>query len=304
MLNQILSVLTQNIFPIFLVAAFGYLLQRRSTLDPKTLNSVAFNILSPCLVFSSLVSSKLPPNELGEVALFTVLCVAGMGIIALVTGRLLQLDRASLSAFLLVIMFVNGGNYGLTLNQLRYGDAGLSRAIVYYVVSTMLVYSVGIAIASLGRLGWRQTVSRMLRVPAVYATVLAIIVYHWHVPVPKPILDGVALAGSAAIPVMLLILGMQIANLRPGQSSRMVWPAVGIRLLIGPVVAVAVAALIGMQGLTRSTSIIEASMPTAVLNIVLATEFGLSAGHVATIVVISTLLSPLTLAAVISILGL
>jgi predicted permease len=44
-------------------------------------------------------------------------------------------------------------------------------------------------------------------------------------------------------------------------------------------------------------------MPTAVINIVLATEFGLPAGPVATIVVLSTLLSPLTLTAVINLLG-
>lgn len=303
-MNQIVAVLTRNIFPIFLVAAFGYVLQRRFTLDAKTLSSVVFNVLSPCLVFASLVNSELPAAELGAVALFTVLCVAAMGVVALAAGRLLRLDRASLSSFLLVIMFVNGGNYGLTLNQLRYGPDGLSSAVVYYVVSTLMVYSVGVAIASMGNLSPRQTGARIVRIPALYAAILAVVFYGLQIPVPEPLLAGISLAGSAAIPVMLLILGMQIANLQSGQTTRLVWPAVGLRLLIGPLVAIAVAAVIGLHGLTRSTSIIEASMPTAVINIVLATEFGLPVGPVATIVVLSTLLSPLTLTAVISLLGL
>jgi predicted permease len=50
--------------------------------------------------------------------------------------------------------------------------------------------------------------------------------------------------------------------------------------------------------------IIEASMPTAVINLILATEFGLPASSVARIVVFSTLISPLTIAAAITILGL
>lgn len=302
-MNPIVAVLTQNIFPIFLVASFGYILQRRFTLDAKTLNSVVFNVLSPCLVFSSLVTTDLLPQELGSVALFTVLTVAVMGLIAFLGARLLRLERTQAAAFVLVVMFVNSGNYGLTLNQLRYGEDGLSRAIIYYVVSTMLIYSVGVAIASMGHLTWRQTGARMLRIPALYATLLAMLVYGLRLPVPQPIMTGISLAGSAAVPVMLLILGMQIATLKPGQSQAMTWPAVGLRLLVGPLVAFGVAGLVGLQGISRSTSIIEASMPTAVINIVLATEFGLPAGTVASIVVVSTLISPLTLTAVIALLG-
>jgi predicted permease len=302
-LNDIVAVLTQNIFPIFLVASFGYVLQRRYGLESKTLNSVVFNVLSPCLVFASLVNSQLPVGELGEVALFTVLTVTAMGLLAAGVGWLLRLERADLVAFLLVVMFVNGGNYGLTLNQLRYGEDGLSRAVIYYVVSTILVYSVGVAIASMGHLTWRQTGARVLRIPALYATLVALVVYALRLPVPQPIMAGISLAGSAAVPVMLLILGMQIANMQPGQARRMTWPAVGLRLLIGPIVAVGIATLLGLQGITRNASVIEASMPTAVINIVLATEFGLPAGPVATIVVLSTLLSPLTLTAVINLLG-
>lgn len=303
-MSQILAVLTQNILPIFLVASFGYVAQRRFQLEPRTLNSIVFNILSPALVFSSLVSSQLPVIELGQVALFTVLSVGLMGAIAYGGARLLRLDRVNTAAFLLVVMFVNSGNYGLTLTQLRYGDDGLSRAIVYYVVSTLLVYSVGIFIASMGQLSWRQTLARMARLPAVYATILAIVFYGLRIPVPGPLMRGIELAGSAAIPVMLLVLGMQIASMQAADTQRLVWPAVGVRLLLGPLVALLIAGIVGLQGITRSTSIIEASMPTAVITIVLATEFALPTSAVAHIVVVSTLLSPLTLTAVITLFGL
>ena len=60
----------------------------------------------------------------------------------------------------------------------------------------------------------------------------------------------------------------------------------------------------GLQGANRSAMIIESAMPTAVINLILASEFGLPAPAVARIVVISTLISPLTIAATITILGL
>jgi predicted permease len=67
---------------------------------------------------------------------------------------------------------------------------------------------------------------------------------------------------------------------------------------------VAVAGLLGLTGLGRATSIIEASMPTAVITIILATEFDLQPSAVTSIVILTTALSPFTLAATIALLGL
>lgn len=287
-----------------LVALFGYLLQRRLRLHVATLSSVVFNILSPCLVFSSLAGSKLPVTELAGLAAFSAVNILAMGVMAFLVARLMKLTRIETTAFMIVIMFVNGGNYGLTLLQLRYGDVGLSRGIVYYVTSTVMVYTVGVLIASMGRVGWRDTMKRMARLPAVYAALLALVAYSIDLPIPAPIMSGITIAGNGAIPVMLLVLGMQIAEMKPDDGSRIVWPAVGLRLLVGPIVGMGIAFLAGLQGVGRSAMIIESAMPAAVINLILATEFGLPASTVARIVVISTLISPLTIAATITILGL
>lgn len=303
-MSDILTVFTQNILPILIVATFGFALQRVYQLDKRVLSTVVFNCLSPCLVFTSLVKSQLPGEELLQLVAFALLSLFAMGVLALLLARALRLSRQETAAFVIVIIFVNGGNFGLTLNQLRYGDEGLSRAIVYYMVNTFLAYTLGVFIASAGELSAREAVARLSKIPAIYAAALAVVVYGFAIPLPAPLLRGLEIAGSGAIPAMLVILGMQIADLRGGLSPRLAVPALSVRLLVGPVMGVLVATLLGLQGLSRSTSIIEASMPTAVFTIILATEFGLQPTFVTGIVVVSTLLSPLTVAATISLLGL
>ncbi len=216
----------------------------------------------------------------------------------------MRLSRPETTAMLLVVMFVNGGNYGLTLNQLRYGQAGLDRAIIYFVVSTMLVFTLGVFIASLGKADRRQSLKRLITLPSFYAVTLAILVYTLSITIPKPILRGLELAGSAAIPTMLIVLGMQLADLKDPGRIRLAIPASLIRLLVAPMVAVIVASWIGLQGLNRSTAIIEASTPTAVINTILATEFEVRPGLVTATVVLSTLLSAITIPIVITLLGL
>ena len=304
LLADIISVLTQNILPIFIVAAFGYALQRWIGVEKRPLSTIVLNVLSPCLVFSSLVGSKLPSDELVGLALFTVLAVLLMSGVAFLSARVLRLGRSETIALMVVTMFVNGGNYGLTLNQLRFGDPGLARAVVYYTTSTVMLYTLGIFIASMGEMTWRDALRRLLRLPPVYAAVLAIIVYSFRIPLPAPLLRGVEVAGAGAIPVMLLLLGMQLADLKTVASLRLAVPAIGLRLLIGPLIGLMVATLLGLSGLGRSTSIIEASMPPAVFTIILATEFDLEPEAVTSIVLLSTLLSPLSIATVITLLGL
>jgi len=303
-LSIFLDVLIQNILPILLVASFGFLLRRRIELHLGTLTGLVFNVLSPCLVFSSLVSSRLSGSELALLAAFALINILVMGGLAFGLARLLRLARGETAALLVVVMFVNGGNYGLTLLQLRYGNDGIGRGVVYYVTSTLLFYTLGVFIASMGRQTWRASLRRMTRLPAVYAALLALIVYELNISIPQPILRGITVAGNGAIPVMLIILGAQMADLRRGEPTRYVWPTLGLRLLIGPLIGVAVASVLGLAGLDRSAMIIQAGMPTAVFTLVLASEFDLPSQVVARIVVFSTLISPLTLAATITLLGL
>lgn len=303
-MNALLDVLAQNIVPIFLVAGIGYWLRRRLQVPARPVSSVVFNAFSPALVFVSLVNSRLPGGELLALLLFAFATILLMGGLAAVAGRALRLPRADVVTLLLVVMFVNGGNYGLTLNQLRYGEEGLSRAVVYFVVSTMLVYTLGVFIASMGRSSFRGSLARLARVPALYAVVLAVVVYVVGIRVPTPLMSALEIAAAGAIPAMLVVLGMNMAEMNGLASWRLALPAVSLRLLVAPLLAMAVAGLLGLSGLSYSTSIIEASMPTAVITTVIATEYDVQPPVVTSIVVLTTLLSPITLALMITVLGL
>ncbi len=303
-MGDIVEVFANNILPIFLVAAMGYALRARLHLDKKTLSSASFYALSPALVFTALVNSGLPGEELLRLSVFTIAVTLLMGVVGLLMGWLLKLPRQEMVALLLVLMFVNGGNYGLTLNELRYGGDGLARATVYFVVSTMILFTLGVFIASMGKASWKDSLRRLVRLPAFYAVVLGIAVYSLDLTVPTPIMRGVEVAAAGAIPVMLLVLGMQIADLKSLERVQLALPASLVRLLVAPVIAVVIAGLLSLQGLGRSTMIIEASMPTAVITTIMATEFDVRPGFVTSTVVVSTILSAFTLPLVISILSL
>jgi hypothetical protein len=306
-LNELLGILAHDILPIFIVMGLGFAFDRRFKPDVYSLTRITFYVFSPCLVFSSLVQSELAGAEMLQIAAFTVGVSLIMGLLGLAASRLLRLDAHATAGLVLVCMFVNAGNYGLGVNLRAFNEEALARAVVYFTTSTLLVYTLGVWVAAgSDGSGWRTALRRMLAVPPMYAALAAILVRVLAIdmtqPALEPLLAGIDLAGRAAIPLMLAILGMQLsrtsvtAHLRPSAT------ATGLRLVVAPVIAWGAAAVIGLSGVTRQASILEASMPAAVINIILATEYHAAPELVTNAVILSTLCSPITLSVIIALL--
>ncbi|MCB0008265.1 MAG: AEC family transporter [Anaerolineales bacterium] len=303
-MNAVLQVIYQNVLPIFLVASLGFFLRRQMGVDTKMVSRVAFYGFSPCLVFSSLVSATVTPSILNEIVIFATINIVLLAAIGWLGSKLLRLSRVDGAAVTLALMLMNAGNFGITINELRYGADGVARAVIFYVMANLFVNTLGVLVATSGRLDLRRALGQLARVPSVYAVVLAAIVYVLKIQLPAPLTSSIDIAGRGAIPIMLVVLGMQLADLKGFESLPLAFGTSLARLFLGGLLGYGLALLLGLEGLTRSVMIIQTSMPTAVIAIILATEFDVRPRLVTTIVAISTILSPLTVALVITLLGL
>jgi len=296
----LLSILVSDILPIFAIALIGFLLERRVAGSVRTLSAITFNALSPCLVFNQLVTSRLSGSEVGKMALYCVMLTAGMGIAGWLSSMMLGLERKALSSFLLVVLFSNSGNYALPLILFAFGSEALAHASVYFVTSAILVYTVGVFIAARGGQDLGGAAKRLLRVPALYALAAAGILSLLHVTAPRALMRPVGMLSDAALPMMLLILGMQLKRAVIPHRPRVVGTAVALSLIVSPIIGVGLTLLLGFSGAARASAITLASMPAAVVTTVLALEFDLDSSFVTSTVFVSTLLSPLTLVPIIA----
>jgi predicted permease len=115
------------------------------------------------------------------------------------------------------------------------------------------------------------------------------------IQLPLAITRPIALLSDAALPMMILVLGMQLERATVPERPSLVGVAVAISLIVAPIVAIGLASLIGVQGTARQAAVILSSMPVAVVTTILAVEFDVTPAFVTSAVFVSTLLSPLTL---------
>ena len=298
---MLLSIFVNNILPPLLVMAAGFVLERALGVDPKALSRLALYVFTPALIFGSLVNSQIGGSEFGQIALFVVLFMFIMWGIGLITSRILRFDSRQTNAFLLATLFSNCGNYGLAVVLFAFGQAGLERALAYFVVSSLLTHTFAAYFASRGSFSMRQSLRNVFKLPLIYAVAVAMIVRLLGKP-PEFVMRAVSMPQAGAIPLMQILLGVQLARISRKLDLRFVGSAATVQLVGSAIMAFALAAVMGLQGITRQTLITEASMPAAVSILALSIEFGSNPEEVGGVVFLSTLLSPLTLTVVLGLL--
>ena len=294
-MNVFASIFADDILPIFLVAAAGYLLARHTGAQVKTLSAVSFNVLSPCLVFDQLVQSRIDGSVFWRMFVFCILLTAVMGLIAWLASAPLRLNRQTFTSFLLVVMFSNSGNYALPVALFAFGREALAYASVYFVASAVVTYTVGVGVAASGHGHVLRALAGIVRVPALWAVAAAGLILATHSTVPLAVLRPITLLSEAAIPMMLLILGIQLERAAMPDRPGAVGLAVALSLLVGPFAGIGLTVVLGLTGLARQVAIVGASMPAAVITTVLALEFDLDPSFATGAVFLSTILSPFTL---------
>lgn len=300
-LSSLASILGNIIAPIVLVAAVGFVLARTLGIDARALSRLMLYFFIPAFIFSSTYRTALS-GEFVSIGFFAAAITAVMGVVTWLLIKIMRYDRLTGSAVALGVLFVNAGNYGLPLILFAYGEAGLARAAFYFTVSAILTQTLAIFIAARGRANARAALLNVFKMPLVYAVALGMTFNLTGVTVAEPIMKAVDLAGSAAVPVMLTILGIELGHATLGNDRRTIGLATAAKLVLTPLVAFPLAALLGLQGVGRAVSIIEASMPTAVMASIVAVEFDTRPQLVTSIVFASTLLSIVTLTVLLGIL--
>jgi hypothetical protein len=312
---ELLSIMLNVIGPIFVVVGIAFFIGKRYDPDPRSLSVYLIYLFTPALVFRGIYQTELTGGEIGGIAGMVIGVALIMTLIATLIARFLKYEERAEGALVLSVTLVNAANYGIPLNTFAFGEQAGNIAIVYYVISALVGGVLGVFFASRGTASIKDAVLNVFRVPIVYAAFAGLIFNVFNLQLP-PILERsiVQIAADASIPLMLALLGLQLARVgRSAEQSgegktlasdfKAITLASGLRLLVAPVVALGLALLLGLSGTTYKVVIVESSMPTAVLASALATQFGSDARFVSAVTMVATLASVLTLSVLILMLG-
>ena len=300
---DLVGIFGSAIGPIIAIAGVGYVLATVKEIDPEPLNTAVVYVLAPALVFHSLATTQLEAATLLRVTIGIVAFTAVMWGIAELVGRAVGEEEPALSALVLVAIFCNSGNLGIPVSDFAFGDLGRGTAVLFLSVQSVLMYTVGVYLASRssGSAGLAG-VRRVFYIPLVYAVGAALLARALNLVPPEETaaMETLQLVGDAAIPLMLLILGIQLARTDTAAAISRAWPATALKMGVAPIVGLGIALVLGFEQPTVArVFVLETAMPAAVTPLILVIEFAGSARtegvlvseYVSTCVFLTTLLS-------------
>lgn len=294
-------ILLDVIIPILILMLVGVILQRKFQFDLKQLSTLITYCLMPAAVFVNIYNISIEPDLFFQIIYYVTIYSLSLIIISHIISKLLKLDRGESAALKNSISLMNSGNYGLPVSQLvfSHNPLGFSIQVFILIFQNLLTYSYGVynllsATKTIGGI-----IQSFLRLPVFHALLLGLLFQAFSIPIPKSVMIPLEQLSNGFVAIALLLLGAQLSNIKLHFFHRVItWSLIG-RLLIGPLLALAVIFLLNIDGVVAQSLFIASSFPTSRNTSTIAMEYQIKPELHAQIVLFSTLFSIITVTAVI-----
>ena len=273
------------VLPTFITIIIGYVVGRLVKIDMSGVIDIIFWVGLPALAFTSILSHQIVLIEAAQIFAADVIVTFGCGLLA---WLIFKIKREKHTGLYLPVMFPNTVNIPFPIISLAYGDSGLFAATLYYIPNVILIYSLGIFIAA-GR-GWRENLINMLKVPTMYAAIIALLLNLNRIAVPALIMRPLDFIGSMVTPAVVLTLGYSLSRIKV-TSIITTGLASLVRLGGGLAIGFLIVYIFQMTGIIRSVVILMAAMPGAVNTYLIAAKYKNEPELVASVVFITTVVS-------------
>ncbi|MBR7890072.1 AEC family transporter [Marinomonas sp. A79] len=280
--STLIQQIFNTVFPLASIVLVAFLYARSQPTDMTVANRLNINVFCPALIFSVMSSSEFHIAQYVDLILAATVVVLGSGLLVWPLCKWLNISPKTLVP---PMMFNNSGNLGIPLMILAFGESALPIAVVLFLTENLLHFTVGIYL-----LNPKSNPLNVVKIPMIVATILGVIwsLQGWTVmPAVKVSVD---MMGQIAIPLMLFALGVRMTSVDFGQ-----WKLGVISGFLCPLSGLIMAAIwqftVGMSAENFAYLLIFACLPPAVLNYMVAELYQQEPHKVASIVLISNIMS-------------
>ncbi|MGE1128338.1 AEC family transporter [Bacillus wiedmannii] len=289
------------ILPILILMLIGAILQRKFQFNLKQLSTLITYCLMPAAVFVNIYDIRIEIDLLLQIIYYLMLYSLSLIIVSHFISKILKLEKGESAALKNSISLMNSGNYGLPVSQLifSHNPVGVSIQIFIVIFQNLLTYSYGIYNLLLATKTIGSIIQSFLRLPVFHALILGVLFQSFTIQIPNSIFLPLNQLANSFVAIALILLGAQLSNIKLNFFHRVItWALIG-RLLMGPLLALAMIYLLNIDGIVAQSLFIASSFPTSRNTSTIAMEYQIELELHAQIVLFSTLFSIITVTVVI-----
>ena len=289
------------VLPLFLSIALGYALRCMHMLDEttqKSLNKLVFKVFLPIYVFNNIYTTNIAVAFQPGLVALTMFGVLAIFAFLMAFIPRIEKENAKRGVMVQAIFRSNFVLFGLPVAVSLCGEAnvGPTSLLIGFVVPVFNVLAV-VCLETFrgGKADFRKILKGIATNPLIIASVLGIAMNLSGVPLPSGVRKSITDLGRVATPLALVALGSGFQFRRIRGYVRQLIICISGKLVICPLVMVAIAALLGFRGDMLVPVLVLFASPVATSSYTMAEQMEGDGTLAASLVVLTTALSILTM---------
>lgn len=279
---------------LFLLVFVGFLVKKihlANNQGQKCITSLVLNVVLPCNIVKSFMINL--QSEMARDLTIMLLLSILVQVLSVAYGKVVFRNVPTGKKVCLQYGTVcsNAGFLGNPIAEGVFGNYGLVLASVFLIPVRIMMWSEGIASFS-GTKDRKASLKRVCTHPCILACVLGIILMVTGLHFPAPVTSTISSLGSCNTALSMMVIGMILSDINlPEIIDKTVLLYSLHRLLLLPVVILAVSMLFPINTTVRGVCVLMSAMPAGTTTSILASKYNLEPEFATKMVIVSTLLS-------------
>ena len=282
--------LFEVLFPVFFVIGIGYYLGKNNPkIDTTFITNFAANIGTPAMIIYAVTSTGIDFDIFKNYFWYYLLAIILFALIGIPT--LFFLRTKDIIRELPPLILPNTGNMGLPICLFAYGSHGLGVSASITSIIILFHFTLGVFLADR-----KFNIKIILKNPPFYAIILSSIILYNDITLPVFVQNTTEWLMFATIFLILMSLGIALTRLKIFSFSKALVSSFS-RMIGGPIIGIILIKFFNLSGFAAGVLLIQCSMPSAVLNYLVASIYSPKkiVDSVASTIVVSTLMSFITI---------
>ena len=287
---EIYQKLFEVLFPVFFVVGIGYYLGKKNPkIDTAFITNFAANVGTPAMIIYALTSTGTTFELFKSYFWYYLIAIAAFSLIGIIF--LFLLDTKDIIRELPPFIMPNTGNMGLPICLFAYGSEGLGVAAAISALIILSHFTLGVFLSDR-----KFNINVVLKSPAFYTIIISVFLLYYEIQTPVFIENTTFLLMYATIFLILMSLGIALTRFKVFSFKKALFCSIG-RVIFGPTIGFLLIRYYNLTGFAAGVLLIQCSMPSAVLNYLVASLYSPKKiiDSVASTIVVSTVMSFITI---------
>jgi len=283
----IFSQLFPILIPIIIIIFLGYVWNKiGNNLNQTEITNIITWIGAPCLIFNTLVKIESSVFLLKDIIFSAIFMILSMFLFSYI---LLKLIKFPVRTFINPMSFSNSGNLGMTIALFAYGSLGLELAVIVFMITSILHFTLGVAIWS-GN--WSPRF--LINTPMIYAVILALSINFLNIELPKTLTNTTSVLAGITIPLLLFTMGISLNKISFKIDYKIII-LIFIKIFIALIMAYLITYLLKIGGIAKNIILLQGLLPAPIFTYLFASQYNIQPEKVANYLMTSTIISLFTI---------